>query len=175
MTSTTKLSELTGDYVLDAADTRIGFVARHTMATKVPGHFEDFEGRAYLDGDDPSKSTAALTIQAKTIQTRNPQRDQALRDKFLDAANHPTITFTSTKVDQVDETTFALTGNLTIRGTTKPVTIDFTLTGTENDRLTFEGTVTINRKDWGAHWSAAGFLVSRQVLLQLDVTAIRHS
>ena len=168
----TKLTELTGDYVLDAAHTRIGFVARHTMATKVPGHFDAFEGRAHLDGDDPSKSTAELTIQAASIQTHNPRRDQALRDKFLDAGHHPTITFTSTRVDQVDETTFTLTGDLTIRGTTKPITIDLTLTAA--DRLTFDGTVPINRRDWGANWSAAGFLVSKQVRLELAVTAIRH-
>ncbi len=168
-----KLTELTGDYVLDAAHTRIGFVARHTMATKVPGHFEAFEARAHLDGDDPSKSTAELTVQAASIQTHNRRRDQALRDKFLDAANHPTITFTSTRVDQVDETTFTLTGNLTIRGTTKPITIELTLTAAD-DRLTFIGTVPINRRDWDANWSAAGFLVSNQVRLELEVTAIRH-
>ena len=170
--TTTKLTDLTGDYVLDAATTRIGFVARHTMATKVPGHFDAFDGRAHLDGDDPSKSTAELTIKAASIQTRNPRRDQALRAKFLDAANHPTITFTSTKVDQVDETTFALTGNLTIRGTTRPVTVDLTLATA--DRPTFTGTVPINRRDWGANWTAAGFLVSNEVQLELTVTAVRQ-
>lgn len=174
MTATTNLTELTGDYVLDAASTRIGFVARHTMATKVPGHFDAFEGHAHLDGDDPSKSTAQLTIEAASIQTGNRGRDQALRDKFLDAADHPTITFTSTEVDQVDEATFRLTGKLTIRGTTKPVTVPLTLSETEPDRLGFTGTVTINRKDWGAHWAAAGFLVSKQVVLDLAVTAIRQ-
>ena len=171
--TTTTLTELTGDYIIDTTQTRIGFVARHTMATKVPGHFEAFEGQAHLDGDDPSKSTAELTIQAASVQTRNPRRDQALRDKFLDAANHPTITFTSTRVDQVDETTFTLTGTLTIRGTTKPITIDLTLTAAD-DRPTFKGTVTINRRDWGANWTAAGFLVSNQVRLELAVTAVRH-
>jgi polyisoprenoid-binding protein YceI len=176
MTSTTKLTELTGDYVLDPALTRVGFVARHTMATKVPGHFETFEGHAHLDGDDPSKSTAHLTIHAASIQTHNPRRDRALRDKFLDApTHHPLITFTSTKIDQVTETTFAVTGDLTIRGTTKAITIDFALTNTGPGGLTFEGNVPINRRDWGAHWSAAGFLVSKQVLVQLAVTAIRHS
>jgi polyisoprenoid-binding protein YceI len=174
MTSTTNLSELTGDYVLDGALTRIGFVARHTMATKVPGHFESFEGHAHLNGGDPSKSTAQLTIRAASIQTRNPRRDQALRDKFLDAPNHPTITFTSTRIDQIDDTTFTLTGTLTIRGTTKPITIDVALTATDNDRLTLEGTAAINRRDWGAHWSAAGFLVSKQVHLEFAATAVRQ-
>jgi polyisoprenoid-binding protein YceI len=173
MTATTELTELTGDYVLEPARTRIGFVARHTMATRVPGHFETFEGHAHLDGDDPAKSTVAITIQAASIQTHNPRRDPALRDKFLDAPHHPTITFTSTAVDQVDETTFSLTGDLTIRGTTRPVTIPLTLTTAGDDRLGLTGTVTINRRDWGAHWSAAGFLVSRQVLVDLAVTAVR--
>ena len=71
MITTTRLSELTGDYVLDTARTRIGFVARHTMATKVPGQFGEFEGTAHLDGDDPPKSSAQLTITAESIQTRN--------------------------------------------------------------------------------------------------------
>jgi polyisoprenoid-binding protein YceI len=171
MTSTTTL---TGDYVLDAALTRIGFIARHTMATKVPGHFETVEGHAHLTGDDPSKSTAQLTIQAASIQTRNPRRDQALRDKFLDAPNHPTITFTSTRIDQTDETSFVVEGDLTIRGTTKPITIDVTLTTAEPDRLTLEGTATINRRDWGAHWPAVGFMVSKQVRLELTATAVRY-
>ena len=74
MTTTTKLSELTGDYVLDTAHTRIGFVARHTMATRVRGQFDDFAGTAYLDGEDPSKSSVQLTIQASSIQTGNPRR-----------------------------------------------------------------------------------------------------
>jgi polyisoprenoid-binding protein YceI len=171
MTSTTTL---TGDYVLDVALTRIGFVARHTMATKVPGHFETFEGHAHLTGDDPSRSTAQLTIQAASIQTRNRRRDQALRDKFLDAPNHPTITFTSTRVDRTDEISFVVEGDLTIRGTTKPITIDVTLTAAEPDRLTLEGTATINRRDWGAHWSAVGFMVSNQVQLEFVATAVRH-
>jgi polyisoprenoid-binding protein YceI len=151
MTTTTKLSELTGDYVLDTAHTRIGFVARHTMATNVRGQFDGFEGSAHLDGDDPSQSTAELTIQADSIQTRNQKRDDQLRSNFLDSPNHPTITFISTKVEQVDDTNYKVTGDLTIRGVTKPVTVDFELTGAENRpsgnfRVGFEGKATINRK-----------------------------
>jgi polyisoprenoid-binding protein YceI len=100
MTTTTKLSELTGDYVLDTAHTRIGFVARAAVVTKVRGQFEEFEGSGHMDGDDPSKSSAQLAIQAKSIQTRNRMRDDHLRRHFLDMDNHPIITFTSTKVEQ---------------------------------------------------------------------------
>ncbi|GLX00046.1 YceI family protein [Microtetraspora sp. NBRC 16547] len=181
MSTMTKLSELTGDYALDTAHTRIGFVARHAMATRVRGKFDEFEGSAYLDGDDPSKSSARLTIQAKSIQTHNRQRDDQLRSTFLDTDNHPTITFISAKMEQIDETTFKVTGDLTIRGVTKPVTVDFELTGAENDprgnfRVGFKGSATINRNDWGVNWNAAtAFLVSPKVTLEFDVAAIRQS
>src|SRR5262245_27034221 len=115
MTTTTRLSELTGDYILDTAHTRIGFIARHTMATKVPGKFGEFEGSAHLDGDDPSRSRAQLTIAAKSIQTRNQRRDEALRSKFLDTGSYPAITFTSTKAEQAGDTSFTVTGDLSIR------------------------------------------------------------
>ncbi|MGP3964792.1 YceI family protein [Nonomuraea sp. 3N208] len=180
MTTTTELSELTGDYVLDTAHTRIGFVARHTMATKVRGQFEEFEGSAHLDGDDPSKSSTQLKIQAKSLQTRNQRRDEQLRGNFLDMDDHPAITFTSTTVKQVDETTFKVTGDLTIRGVIKPLTVDFELTGAENDprgnvRVGFKGSVTINRNDWGVNWNAATtVMVSPKVTLEFDVAAIRQ-
>jgi polyisoprenoid-binding protein YceI len=184
MTTTTKLSELTGDYVLDTAHTRIGFVARAAVVTKVRGQFEEFEGSGHMDGDDPSKSSAQLAIQAKSIQTRNRMRDDHLRRHFLDMDNHPIITFTSTKVEQVDETNFKVTGDLTIRGVTRPVTVDFELTGADNDplgnlRVGLEGKATINRKDWGVSWNAAvedgGVFVSEKVTLEFDVAAIPQS
>ena len=183
MTTTTKLSELTGAYVLDTAHTRIGFVTRQAMVTKVRGHFDEFEGGTHLDGDEPSKSSAHLTIKATSIQTRNGLRDEHLRSHFLDIANHPTITFTSAGVEQINETSFKVTGDLTIRGVAKPVTVDFELTGAENDpsgnfRVGFEGKATINRKDWGVSWNAVveggGIFVSEKVTLELDIAAIRQ-
>jgi polyisoprenoid-binding protein YceI len=184
MSTTTQLSELTGDYVLDTAHTRIGFVARQAMVTKVRGRFDEFEGSTRLDGDDPTRSTARLTIQANSIQTRNQRRDDHLRSAFLDSPSHPTITFTSTKVEQVDQTSFRVTGDLTIRGVTRPVTVDLELTGAENDprgnlKVGFEGKTTINRKDWDVSWNAAaeggGALVSNKVTLEFDVAAILQS
>ncbi|WP_410652241.1 YceI family protein [Amycolatopsis sp. cmx-4-54] len=181
MSTMTALSELTGDYVLDTAHTRIGFIARHTMATRVWGQFEEFEGSAHLDGDEPSKSSAQLSIQAKSIQTRNEQRDVQLGSRFLNADDHPAITFTSIGMDQVGKTTFKVAGDLTIRGVTETVIVDFELTGTERDRLgylrvTFRGSATISRRDWGVNWNAAtSVLVGRKVTLELDVAAIRQS
>ncbi|TCM44560.1 YceI family protein [Kribbella sp. VKM Ac-2568] len=180
MTTTTKLDELTGDYVLDTARTRIGFAVRQTI-TKVRGQFDEFEGSMSLDGDDPSKSSVRLTILTSSIQTRNQRRDDHLRRSFLGTADHPSITFDSTNVVQAGRTTFKVTGDLTIRGVTKPVTLYFDLTGAEDDpegnlRVVLEGTATINRKDWGVVWNAAaegaGLLLGHKVFLEFEATAI---
>ena len=89
-------ASLTGTYSLDPTHSRIGFVARHAMVTKVRGSFNDFEGTAVLDGDDPSRSTASVTIQAASIDTRQAQRDEHLRSNdFLAMDEFPTITFVS--------------------------------------------------------------------------------
>lgn len=185
MTTTTELSTLTGEYVLDPVHTRIGFSARHLMVSNVRGQFEEYSGSAYLDGDDPSKSRVQLTIEAKSIQTHNQVRDEHLRSNdFLDLANHPTITFSSTRAEQVGPTTFKLTGDLTIRGVTKPVTVDFELGGADVDpwgnfRIGFEGRATINRKDWGINYSAVlesgSLLVGDKVALEFDISAVRQS
>jgi polyisoprenoid-binding protein YceI len=183
MTTATTLGELTGDYILDPAGTRIGFVARQAIFTPVRGQFTEFAGRAHLDGDDPSKSSARLTIQAASIQTASARRDDHLRKVFLDTPDHPAITFTSTGAEQLSETSFRLTGDLTLRGTTKPVTVDFELTGAGHDqgafRACFQGTVTINRRDWGVSWNAVleggGALVGNKVTLELAPVTVRQS
>lgn len=179
MTTTIVLNDLTGGYTLDPAHTRIGFVARHTIGPKVRGQFDQFKGGAYLDGGDPSKSSVELTIQAGSIQTHNRQRDEYLRSKFLNLADHPTITFTSREVKQVDETTFELAGDLAIRGVTNLITVNLELISTEHDpssnfRVHLKGSATINRKDWGVNWTAAAGLVSKTVALELDIAAIRQ-
>ncbi|MEU8137688.1 YceI family protein [Streptodolium elevatio] len=183
MATTTKLSELTGHYVLDTVRTRIGFVARHTMATRVPGWFGAFEGGGYLDGDDPARSEVRFTMEANSIRTRNAQRDGLLVGKFLDAERHPVVTFASTAVERLDGDAFKLTGDLTIRGVTNPVTLDLVLTAAEHDpsgprgacRISFAGGTTIVRTDWGVNWNAATALtISRKVVLNLDVTAVRQ-
>jgi len=179
------LTDLTGTWTLDPAHTRIGFVARHAMVTKVRGSFNEFEGTAVLDGANPANSHAEVTIKAASIDTRNAQRDEHLRSNdFLAMQEHPEITFASTGARQVDDTTFELTGDLTIRGVTKPVTIPFTFEGAAKDpfgnlRAGFEGSVVINRKDWGVNWNAAleggGVLVSDRVTLEFEVSAIKSA
>src|ERR1043165_8832201 len=101
------LTELTGTYTLDPAHTRIGFVARHAMVTKVRGAFNEFEGTATLDGANPANSAVKLTINATSIDTRNAQRDAHLRgNDFLAMDEYPEITFSSTGARQVDDTTY---------------------------------------------------------------------
>jgi polyisoprenoid-binding protein YceI len=174
MTSTTRLSELTGEYFLDAERTRIEFVARHRMGTRVRGRFAVVEGAFLLDGEDPSASSARLTIQADTVDTGNEQRDAQLRKEFLRTAAYPTITFVSTKIEQTGATTFDVTGDLTIRDVTHPVTVPFELTEADGD-VTFKATQTINRMHWQVNWNAlTTALVSPDAILDLQLTATRR-
>jgi polyisoprenoid-binding protein YceI len=100
-TTSASLTDLSGSYVLDGAHTRIGFVARHAMVTKVRGQFNDFEGSGVIDAADFTKSTVTVTIQAASIDTRNEQRDAHLRSNdFLAMEEYPQITFTSTGIEQ---------------------------------------------------------------------------
>ena len=184
-TTTTVPPTLTGHYTLDPSHSRIGFVARHAMVTKVRGSFNEFEGSGYLDVEDPANSRLELRIQAASIDTRNADRDAHLRSNdFLDMQQHPEITFVSTAVEQVDDEHYRVTGDLSIRGVTKPVTVDMEFTGAAvdpfgNQRIGLEGTTTINRKDFGVTWNApleaGGVLVSEKVVLEFDVSAIKSA
>lgn len=182
---TVSLPELSGDYVLDPAHTRIGFIARHAMVTKVRGSFHQFEGTAHLDGGDPSRSTAQVAIKTESIDTGVEQRDQHLRtNDFLDAPNFPEITFRTTSVEPRSDTEYRVVGDLTIKETTRPVTIDFEYTGNAVDpygnlRVGLEGSVTISRKEYGVTWNAAleggGVLVGDKVVLEFDISAVKQS
>jgi polyisoprenoid-binding protein YceI len=177
------LSDLSGTYLIDPAHTRIGFIARHAMVTKVRGAFNQFEGSAVIDGTDHTTSTGQLTIQAASIDTRNEQRDAHLRSNdFLAMDDYPQITFLATNVRQTGPTTLQVTGDLTIKGVTNPVTIPFQFEGAATDpygnlRIGFEGSTIINRKDYGITWNAAletgGVLVSDKITLEFEVSAIK--
>jgi polyisoprenoid-binding protein YceI len=181
-TTSTPTSTLTGTYTLDPSHTRIGFMVRHAMVTKVRGAFNTVEGSGHFDADQPENSNLALTIDVASIDTRSEDRDGHLRSNdFLDIENHPEITFTSTEVRKVDATTYNVTGDLTIKGTTKPVSFDLEVAGPAKDpfgnvRLGLEGTAVINRKDWGVSWNApletGGVLVGEKVTLEFEVSAI---
>jgi polyisoprenoid-binding protein YceI len=182
---TTATSTVTGTYTIDPAHSRIGFVARHAMVTKVRGSFNEFEGHGYFDADDPSQSHLQLTIEAASIDTRSADRDGHLRSNdFFDMETHPQISFASTSVEALGDGTYRVTGDLTIKGVTKPVSVDFDYAGDAvdpfgNHRVGFEGSVVVNRKDWGVNWNApleaGGVLVSEKVTLEFEISAIRDA
>ena len=181
---TSAVEDLSGDYTIDPAHTRLGFSARHAMVTTVRGQFQDFAGTAHIDTANPAASKVDLTIQVASIETGSADRDGHLKSgDFFDAEANPEITFVSTHVSR-DGADWTITGDLTIKGVTNSVVIPFEETGTAQDpfgnvRVGFEGAVTVNRKDWGLTWNAAletgGVLVSEKVKLEFDVSAIKNA
>ena len=179
----TDLAATTGTWEIDPTHSTIGFVARHAMVAKVRGGFSDFTGTLTLDGEDPAKSSASLTIVASSFSTNNPDRDAHVKSAdFLDVEQFPTLTFASTAVTQKGDDEFIVTGDLTIHGVTKPVDVKFELLGTSQDpwggtRIGFEGKAEISRKEFGLVWNVAletgGVLVGDTVKLELDVEAVK--
>ena len=179
----TALKDINGTYKLDPSHSRVGFVARHAMIAKVRGAFNDVAGTATIDAANPAATDLSVTIQTASVDTRDANRDGHLASPdFFDAAQYPTITFKATGAEIVDDETVAVTGDLTIKDTTKPVVVPFTFGGAAtdpfgNERIGFDGQVTINRKDWGLSWNAAletgGVLVGEKVVLELEVSAVK--
>lgn len=171
-----------GSYTIDTAHSQVGFTARHAMVTKVRGAFDEFDGNATV-GADLADSTVNVSIKAASVNTRNEQRDAHLvSGDFLDVEAFPTLTFTSTKVEQADDG-LKITGDLTIKDVTRPITIPFSYEGAAtdpfgNERVGFEGSVVVNRKDFGLTWNAAleagGVLVSDKVTLEFEISAIKN-
>ncbi|OXS32240.1 YceI family protein [Streptomyces sp. XY006] len=182
---TPELAALTGDYTIDPAHSTIGFVARHAMVTNVKGSFQDFTGTLHLDGADPSRSTASLDVVMDSIETGNADRDRHLKSAdFFKADEFPTMTFRSTKAEALGGDDYRITGDLTILGTTRPLTIDLEFNGAAkdpfgNERVGFEGKAQILRSEWGLTWNAAletgGVLVSDKIKLSFDISAIRNA
>src|SRR5919112_1629961 len=181
----TAIQDLTGDYQLDVAHTRIYFVARHAMVTSVRGYFHEFDGRLHLDAENPTASTAHVTVKLASLDTGQEQRDAHLRSPdFFDVENYPDMTFTSTEVAPEDEDTYRVVGDLAIRDQTRPVTLTVTYNGSAKDpygnlRAGFEGRGVVNRKDWGLTWNAAletgGFMVGRQGGREVGGASLRPS
>ncbi len=183
--ATSALADVTGDYTVDVAHTRIGIRARHAMVTTVRGAFTSFAGTAHLDTADPAASSVTLRIDAASIDTGNADRDAHLRSgDFLDVETHPALTFASTRVEQVDEDVYRVTGDLAIKDVTRQVAVDFTLSGSALDpfgnlRVGFEGALVLKRSDWELTWNAAletgGVLVSDKIQVEFDVSVIKDA
>ena len=179
--ATSVLSDIKGEYTLDPTHTRLGFSTRHAMVTTVRGSFTEFSGEAVVDTENPAASKVTVDIKAASIDTGVADRDAHLRSAdFFDAETYPAITFVSTDVAR-NGADWTITGDLTIKDVSQPVTIEFESTGSAKDpfgntRLGFEGQAVINRKDFGLSWNAAletgGFLVSDKIKLDFDISAI---
>jgi polyisoprenoid-binding protein YceI len=166
---------------LDKTHTSIEFVATHMMFTKVRGKFEDFSGVIHYDPANPNASSVEVTIQAASINSGVADRDNHLKSPdFLDVANHPTLTFKSTKVEANGDKA-KIYGDLTIRDVTRPVVIDAEAVGEGVNPwgmkvAGFSGSTKINREDFGLTWNvmleAGGVLVSKEITINLDVQAV---
>ena len=173
-----------GTYVLDPFHTRIGFIARHLMVTKVRGNFGEFDGSITI-ADDVAKSTAQATIKAVSIETGAPDRDNHLRSgDFLEAEKYPELTFANARVVAQKGTKFKVLGDLTIKGVTKEVELDVELDGVVtdpfgNEKLAVTASTEINREDFGMTWNAAletgGVLVSQKVVIEIEAQAVRQA
>jgi polyisoprenoid-binding protein YceI len=168
-------------WVIDNAHTHVGFSVKHMMVSTVRGHFKTYGGTVNLDSKDFTRSKFQGEVEVASIDTNNTDRDNHLKSAdFFDAANHPKITFETTRIEPKGEGEFAVQGDLSIRGVTKPVTftVEFHGTGKNPWGKTVAGLhahATINRKDFGLNWNAAletgGILVGETVKIELDLEA----
>ncbi|MGH2443808.1 MAG: YceI family protein, partial [Chloroflexota bacterium] len=170
--------QTTTTWTFDPAHSAVNFSAKHMMVTTVRGQFKEVNGTIHEDATNPAGSWVEVDIDAASVDTRNDQRDTHLRSAdFLDVENFPRITFKSTGVDVLSADQFKVTGDLTVRGVTHPVTLETTLNGrgatpygTEVVGLTLKGS--ISRKEWDLNWNVAleagGVLVSDKVNIDIE-------
>ncbi len=175
----------TSTWNIDPAHSHTSFTVRHLVISNVRGEFKKLSGAVQLDDKDPTRSTVEATIQAATIDTGVPDRDKHLRSPdFLDAEKFPTIIFKSTKIEQAGEGKLKVTGDLTMRGVTKPVVLAVEGPTAEikdpwgNTRRGLSAAATINRKDWGLAWSKtveAGPVVGDDVKIEIEAELVKQA
>lgn len=176
---------LPGTYAIDPAHTSVAFQVKHMGISKVRGNFTDVAGTITV-GENPADSSAEVTIQAASIDTAQPQRDQHLRSgDFLDVENYPTLEFRSTGIEQ-DGDQLQVHGDLTVRGTTRRLTLQAEFDGAgpdalgdpEQPRIGFSAQTTINRDDFGITSNqvldSGSLVVGKQIKVELDVEAVRQ-
>lgn len=173
-----------GTFGFDSVHTTVGFVARHLMVSKVRGHFAEYDGSITV-ADNLLDSDVEVRIKTASIDTREEARDAHLRsDDFFSAEKYPEIVFKSTKIEHQGGNRFAITGDLTIRDVTKPVTLEATFEGVVQDpwggeRFGFTAIAEIDRFEYGLTWNAAveagGLVVGRKVTIEIEVEAVRQA
>jgi polyisoprenoid-binding protein YceI len=169
---------------IDPSHTSVGFAVKHMMISTVRGHFGAVDGTVRADPNDWTQSSIEVSIQADSIHTREEKRDAHLRSAdFFDVEQYPTITFKSIRIDAAGGHRYRVIGDLTIRGVTKPVTLDVTEEGQGKDpwggeRAGFSASGTIDRSAFGLNWNQAlelgGWLVGNEIKIVLDVEFVRQ-
>ncbi len=171
-------------WIIDDSHSLIHFTVRHMMISKVRGRFDRFSGTIAADEQNPANSAVNVQIEAASINTRDAKRDAHLTSPdFLDVVRYPYITFVSKRIEVLDESHGRITGDLTIRGVTREVTLDVEYNGQARSpwgtvSAGFHAHTTINRKDWGLTWNMAletgGVLVGDEVEIDIEVELIRQ-
>ncbi len=171
-----------GAYEIDPSHSSVEFVGRHLMLSKVRGRFGRFSGTITI-ADEPLESSAHVVIDAASVDTGDANRDGHLRSAdLLDVEKYRTLEFHSTRLEPLGEH-WKLEGDLTIHGVTRPVSLDVIYEGAVVDpwgkqRLGFTASTEINREDWGLTWNVAletgGVLVSKKILIELAVEAVKQ-
>jgi polyisoprenoid-binding protein YceI len=173
----------TNQWILEPTHSEVQFKVKHLMISTVTGHFQKINATVETEGNDFTTAKAHFTADVDSISTNNEQRDGHLKSgDFFDAASHPQIVFDSTHLEKVSETNYKLSGNLTMRGVTKPVSLDVEYGGTITDpwgntRAGFSLEGKINRKDFGVQWNmateAGGLVVGEEVKLHINVEFVK--
>jgi polyisoprenoid-binding protein YceI len=172
----------TGTWNVDKVHSEVGFQVRH-FVSKVRGSFADFSGTIAIDAEKPEASSVQFTIKVASIDTNEPKRDAHLKSPdFFDAEKSPEITFASRKVVKKSDTSYDVTGDLTMRGVTKEITLPVTFNGLVkdpwgNDRAGFETSITLNRKEYGINWNKVldqgGYMLSDDVAVSIALAAVK--
>jgi polyisoprenoid-binding protein YceI len=171
------------NWQLDPSHSQIQFTVRHLMISKVRGFFDEFSMDIEYDEENPASSAVVVTIDTSSANTRDEQRDAHLRAAdFFDVENYPTATFESTRVEVTGENKGKIYGDLTIRDTTKEVVVDAEYLGMATDpwgnqRAHFNGSTTIDRRDWGLEWNqgldTGGVLAGWKVQIDFEVQLVK--
>ncbi|GAA1391939.1 YceI family protein [Luteococcus peritonei] len=179
-----RIDEIDGTYHLDAAHSAVGFTVRHAGLTKVRGTFDSFHGYAIIDATNQEYSALMVTLSTASINTFVADRDAHLRSAdFFDVETFPTITYVGTHFEILDEQRVRVDGDLTVKDVTRPLSLEFSYTGGArdpfgNERIGFETTTQISRKDFGLTWNAAletgGWLVSDEIKIEIEASAVKQ-
>ena len=172
-------------WTIDKAHSEVGFKVKHLVISTVSGKFTEFEGKLEGDSNDFENAKISFSADINSINTGNEQRDGHLKSAdFFDAANHPKLSFVSTSIKHVDGSDYKVTGDLTIRGVVKPITLNVEFGGTQTDFYGqtvagFEISGKINRQDFGLKWSAVteagGVVVSDEVKLVINAELVKQA